>query len=108
MSIPQSFSSVNVKVAANVYFDGKVTSRTLEFPDGTTKTLGILLPGEYEFGTGLAEQMQLVSGAADVQLPGSEEWKHVPSGGEFFVPSDARFRIRVAGVTDYICSFLPA
>ena len=42
------FSSVTVLKKANVYFDGKVTSRTIVFPDGAKKTLGVMLPGEYE------------------------------------------------------------
>ena len=43
------FKNVTATKAANFYFDGKVTSRTLTFEDGTTKTLGIMMPGEYEF-----------------------------------------------------------
>ena len=46
------FKNVTVVKKANVYFDGKVTSRTVLFPDGTKKTLGVMLPGDYEFGTG--------------------------------------------------------
>jgi uncharacterized protein YaiE (UPF0345 family) len=45
------FENVTVIKEANVYFDGRVTSRVLEFADGSKKTLGIMLPGEYEFGT---------------------------------------------------------
>ena len=37
------FESVTVVKAANIYFDGKVTSRTVKFADGTSKTLGIML-----------------------------------------------------------------
>ena len=43
------FKGVTVDKAANVYFDGKVTSRTVYFEDGSKKTLGIMMPGEYEF-----------------------------------------------------------
>jgi len=42
-----TFTNVTVTKAANVYFDGKVTSRKVEFADGTFKTLGIMMPGEY-------------------------------------------------------------
>ena len=45
------FKNVTVIKKANVYFDGKVTSRTVMFPDGSKKTLGVMLPGEYEFST---------------------------------------------------------
>ncbi len=45
------FNEVTIIKKANVYFDGKVTSRSVVFPDGSRKTLGIMLPGEYEFNT---------------------------------------------------------
>ena len=37
------YDNVSVIKAANLYFDGKVTSRTVVFADGTKKTLGIML-----------------------------------------------------------------
>lgn len=46
------FTNVTVIKKANVYFDGKVVSRTVVFADGAKKTLGIMQPGEYEFNTG--------------------------------------------------------
>jgi len=45
------FKDVTIIKKANIYFDGKVTSRSVIFPDGSRKTLGIMLPGEYEFNT---------------------------------------------------------
>ena len=42
------FKNVTVIKKANVYFDGKVTSRAVMFPDCSKKTLGVMLPGEYE------------------------------------------------------------
>lgn len=44
------FLNVTVVKKANSYFDGMVTSRTIKFNDGSRKTLGIMQPGEYEFG----------------------------------------------------------
>ena len=49
------FENVTAVKEANIYYDGKVTSRTLEFSDGTIKSLGIMLPGEYTFGTNEAD-----------------------------------------------------
>ena len=51
------FENVKVEKNANVYFDGKVTSRNIFFTDGTKKTLGVMLPGSYEFGTEKKEIM---------------------------------------------------
>ena len=51
------FKNVTVIKKANVYFEGKVTSRTILFPDGSQKTLGIMLLGDYEFGTDTSVSM---------------------------------------------------
>ena len=100
------FESVNVIKAANVYFDGKVTSRTIEFKDGSTKTLGIMLPGEYTFNTGKPELMEITSGQVSYCLAGKESWTNVVGGSEFHVPGNSSFQIKVTQITDYICSFL--
>lgn len=100
------FENVAVIKAANVYFDGNVSSRTVEFADGSTKTLGLMLPGEYEFGTDAPELMEILSGTLQVKLPDSNSWQNVQGGGSFNVPGSAKFQVKVSAVTDYICSFL--
>lgn len=100
------FSNVTVTKKANVYFDGKVTSRKISFPDGSVKTLGIMLPGEYEFGTAKAEIMEIQTGAMTVLLPGASDWIEIKGGQSFNVPADSKFKLKVAEVSDYICSFL--
>ncbi|MEB3100988.1 pyrimidine/purine nucleoside phosphorylase [Ferviditalea candida] len=100
------FNNATVIKKANVYFDGKVTSRTVLLPDGSKKTLGIMLPGEYEFGTDLKEVMEILAGDLKVQLPGSEEWLEIKESGEFTVPARSKFKLQVAQVTDYCCSYI--
>ena len=100
------FEKVTVVKKANVYFDGKVTSRTVLFADGTKKTLGIMLPGDYDFGTDAAEQMEILAGEMDVLLPGTTEWRLVRGGESFAVPANARFQLRVKEIADYCCSYL--
>lgn len=100
------FTNVSVVKAANVYFDGKVTSRTVEFADGSVKTLGIMLPGEYDFGTAQPELMEITAGYLLVKLPGSDAWQEIRAGESFNVPGDSRFQLSVQHVTDYICSYL--
>lgn len=39
----EQFNNVTVVKKANIYFDGKVTSRTVKFEDGTYKTLGSMM-----------------------------------------------------------------
>ncbi len=100
------FRNVTVLKKANVYFNGNVTSRTIIFGDGSKKTLGIMLPGDYEFTTGDAEIMEILSGELDLLLPGDNSWQSVRGGESFKVPANARFQMRVKTVSDYCCSFI--
>lgn len=100
------FTGVTVTREANIYYDGKVTSRTVIFPDGTRKTLGIMLPGDYDFGTDKPEIMEILSGEMQVLLPGAQEWIDVSGGQRFDVPGKSRFQLKVAVVADYCCSYV--
>lgn len=100
------FKNVTVTKKANVYFDGKVTSRTILFADGSKKTLGIMQPGDYCFNTGAAELMEIIAGKLQVQLAGSDEWRDFGAGSSFAVPANSSFSLKVAELTDYCCSFL--
>jgi hypothetical protein len=100
------FEGVNVVKAANVYFDGRVTSRTVEFADGSVKTLGVMLPGEYKFNTGRPELMEIQSGELVWCAAGEETWRPVKGGESFHVAGNSYFLLKVSQVTDYICSFL--
>jgi purine/pyrimidine-nucleoside phosphorylase len=98
---------VTVVKKANVYFDGKVTSRTVLFPDGSKKTLGIMLPGEFEFNTADKEIMEIMAGDLEVLLPGAAGWKSIQGGETFEVPAQSKFSLKVKSLTDYCCSFIP-
>jgi purine/pyrimidine-nucleoside phosphorylase len=88
-----------------VYFDGNVSSRSIKFADGSMKTLGFMLPGEYTFNTADKEIMEIIDGDLDVLLPNSEQWQTIKSGDLFNVPANASFIVRVNTPTDYCCSF---
>ena len=100
------FENVTVVKKANVYFNGNVTSRTVLFADGSKKTLGIILPGEYEFGTGDKEHMEMLAGTLKVLLPGSKDWKSYGAGQAFDVPANSKFKVAAKEVCDYCCSYL--
>ncbi|HIP27787.1 MAG TPA: pyrimidine/purine nucleoside phosphorylase [Sulfurovum sp.] len=102
----KQFDNVAVELEGNSYFDGAVTSRTVKFADGSKKTLGFMLPGEYEFGTVDAELMEITSGALNVKLPDSTEWISIECGESFNVPANAKFQVNVKSITDYCCSYL--
>lgn len=99
------FQNVSIVKKANVYFGGNVSSRTVIFADGTKKTLGFMLAGEYTFNTAEPELMEIIDGELDVLLPESE-WQHIKGGESFNVPANAAFTMKVSAPTDYICSFL--
>jgi uncharacterized protein YaiE (UPF0345 family) len=98
------FKNVTVEKAANVYFDGKVTSRTVFFENGTKKTLGIMMPGEYEFATDLKEEMDITAGKLEYKLAGSD-WETINGSGVFYVPANESFQLKVHTVVDYCCSY---
>jgi uncharacterized protein YaiE (UPF0345 family) len=100
------FTNVTVVKKANIYFDGKVTSRTVLFADGTKKTLGIMQAGDYEFSTGAAENMDILAGELEWQLKGEQAWQKINAGQSFDVPANSVFLMKVPVVTDYCCSFL--
>lgn len=100
------FENVTVVKAANIYFDGNVTSRVVEFDNGDVKTLGIMMPGEYRFGTEKKEIMEILSGQVEILLPGEDLWRKISGGDTFEVPADSAFDIKVMAVTDYCCSYI--
>jgi uncharacterized protein YaiE (UPF0345 family) len=90
---------------ANIYHDGKVTSRTVENEDGSIQSLGIMLPGEYTFDTNEAEIMEMLSGELEIKLPG-EDWKRLNTPESFSVPANSSFDLKIKSVTDYCCSYI--
>ena len=101
-----NFENVSVAVAGNSYFDGAVTSRTLNFTDGSRKTLGFMAAGEYEFGTEAAELMEITSGELDYKLADSDKWVTVKGGESFNVPANSKFQVSAKNMVDYCCSYL--
>jgi uncharacterized protein YaiE (UPF0345 family) len=99
------FENVTVVREANIYFDGQVTSRAVIFADGSKKTLGIMLPGDYEFGTDAKELMEILSGTLEIRLPG-EDWRSIQGGESFEVPAKSKFGLKIQTVTDYCCSYI--
>jgi len=106
-SLPTQFANVTVTTKANVYFDGKVVSHTVLFPDNSKKTLGLIYAGTYHFCTDDAERMEIISGGCQVTLDDQTAVATYGTGTFFDVPAKSGFTIEVsAGITEYICSFL--
>jgi len=96
---------VSVKTEASVFFDGKCVSHQLTFPDGTRKSVGVILPATLTFNTGAPEIMECVAGSCEYKLAGTDEWLKSAAGEKFSVPGNAKFEIRVSDAYHYICHF---
>jgi uncharacterized protein YaiE (UPF0345 family) len=100
------FDSVAVMKKANVYFDGKCVSHTVQFADGTRKSVGVILPARLTFNTGAPEIMETVDGRCRVKLAGEVQWKEYGPGESFKVPGNSSFDIEVTNEPyHYVCHF---
>ncbi|WP_041598872.1 pyrimidine/purine nucleoside phosphorylase [Hahella chejuensis] len=88
----------------NEYFNGRVKS--IAFQTATLPaTVGVMIPGDYEFSTSQHETMTVVSGALSVKLPESESWTRFNAGDRFEIPANATFNLKVAVDTAYLCTY---
>ncbi|HRA13253.1 MAG TPA: pyrimidine/purine nucleoside phosphorylase [Giesbergeria sp.] len=101
----EKIDGVSVTTQASVYFDGKCVSHGITFPDGTKKSVGVVLPATLTFNTGAPEIMECVAGSCEYKLAGSEAWVKSSAGDRFNVPGNSKFDIRVAEAYHYICHF---
>ena len=101
----EKIDGVSVSTQANVYFDGKCVSHSIAFPDGTRKSVGVVLPATLTFTTGAPEIMECVAGSCEYRLAGSDTWQTSKAGDRFNVPGQSSFDIRVTEAYHYICHF---
>jgi hypothetical protein len=99
------FDNVSVVKRANVYFDGRCVSHTVLFPDGSRKTVGVILPGTLTFSTGAPERMELTGGRCRVRIAGEAGWREYGAGDSFDVPGNTSFDIEALDTLDYVCHF---
>jgi uncharacterized protein YaiE (UPF0345 family) len=103
----KEFGNASIIKKANIYFDGKVTSRTVYENDGSRKTLGIMMPGTYTFAAQDAEHMEIIAGNVDVEVIGDgSNSENIKGGGYFEVPANTSFNIVVNEPTDYCCTYI--
>ncbi|WP_114324959.1 pyrimidine/purine nucleoside phosphorylase [Candidatus Colwellia aromaticivorans] len=100
------YSNVTINAEANIYFDGKVTSRKITFSDGSFKTLGIMMPGDYKFATDEKELMEITAGDCEILLPEATQWQTIKGGESFYVPANSEFEIKAKTLIDYCCTYI--
>lgn len=88
----------------NEYFKGKVMSMAFENGEGRA-TVGIMAPGEYEFGTSTVEYMTIISGEMTVLLPGQTEWVTYKPFETFVVDKNSSFKLLVKADCAYKCLY---
>ena len=88
----------------NNYFGGPAKTIAFGMAEGPA-TIGVMAPGEYEFGTDKLEIMHVVAGALTVKLPGSDRWETFAVGTQFTVPANSKFQLKVAVDTAYLCEY---
>ncbi len=101
------FKNVTATAKANIYFDGKVVSHAILTENGEKKTLGLIYPGSYHFGTEAAERMEIVDGTCQVTQDGSESVDTINADQHFDVPANSGFTIEVPEgvICQYVCSY---
>jgi uncharacterized protein YaiE (UPF0345 family) len=99
------FNNVSVEKMGNVFFEGKCVSHSVLFPDGTRKTVGVILPSTLTFNVSTPELMEITSGTCRVKIGDEPEFKTYAAGDQFSVPANGRFVIEANEVVNYVCSF---
>ena len=91
-------------INVNEYFNGTVKSLGYDSADGKS-TVGVIEPGEYEFGTSSHETMVVIEGELTALLPGESEWKSFRNAQSFEVPANSSFKVRAENQTSYLCKY---
>ena len=100
------FDNVSVVKKANVFFDGKCVSHSVLFPDGTRKTVGVIMPGsQLTFNVGVPELMEITAGTCEVKIAGEPAFKTYTAGASFKVAANSSFEIHAKDEVNYVCSF---
>ena len=99
----ERFEDATVETRANVYYDGRVTSRELRTADGDRYTLGIVLPGTYEFETDGRETIEILAGSGTIDR--TDGAVAFDAGDVVTVPADTSFEFVADDVVDYCCSY---
>lgn len=102
----KTLKNTEVTLKGNIYFDGRVTSRTFYRESGERFTLGIITPGSYTFSVGDQEVVKMLQGTAQICLPGESEFHEVAEEESFIVPANSEYQIRTYGIVEYMCDYI--
>ena len=86
------------------YHGDRVQSLTYE-DSNTSFSVGIISPGEYEFGAIREESYVVTSGEIECWVEGKAEWSINGIDQKFSVPVNKNFKLKVNKVSSYICFY---
>lgn len=91
-------------ISINEYFNGNVKSLGYATANGKS-TLGVMNPGDYEFGTSTHETMIVVEGEMTIKLPEASEWVTYKAGEAYEIEANKKFQVKVSIQTSYLCQY---
>lgn len=91
-------------INVNEYFEGAVKSLAYTTPQGRS-TIGVIEPGEYEFGTSSHETMTVIEGSLEALLPGQSQWQTFTNGQVFEVKANTSFKVKTEVQSSYLCTY---
>ncbi|MBF0256684.1 MAG: pyrimidine/purine nucleoside phosphorylase [Gammaproteobacteria bacterium] len=103
--MPQPIENVSVNPEANIYFDGRCVSHSLQLADGSRKSVGVIFPSSLTFSTGEPELMELIKGRCRIKREDEADWSEFGGGEQFSVAGNSRFDIETLETLHYICHF---
>lgn len=86
------------------YHGDRVQSLTYD-DDNLAFSVGIISPGEYQFGSIKEEIFTVNYGIISAWMEGNDEWKSYKSGDTFVIPSSKNFSLKVTETSAYICHY---
>ena len=101
----EPLKNVSIYPNANVYFDGKCISHTIETGNGMRKSVGVILPSTLNFSTAAPELIEIAAGRCRVKLAAQDDWQEYGQGQQFAVEGDSSFDIEVVETLHYVCHF---
>ena len=91
-------------IESNAYFEEKVKSLGYDSAEGKS-TVGVMEPGDYEFGTSSHEEMIVVEGELKVIFAGTTRQLSFKNGDKFEVEANSSFKVTAVGQTSYLCKY---
>ncbi|KAB2824577.1 MULTISPECIES: pyrimidine/purine nucleoside phosphorylase [Aliivibrio] len=92
-------------LTVNSYFEDKVKSIGFVQKNNSI-SVGVMLPGNYTFGTNAAEKMSVITGALTIKRSTDADWVVFSSGEDFSVEGNSSFDVKVEVETAYLCEYL--